>query len=180
MNQFFKLSSNKLLFSSIAVASTAFVGSKNVSANNDRLYSSDQVREFDGRNGRPMFVTFRGGVYDVTEFKKEHPGGHFIEQAAGGNVEPFWQKWAYHYQSKKVWDALKKNRVGTLINTDDDLSKSNETNIKHDGAYESFKDDPKRTKEHIVLMERPFVSETTPEDSYGKETFQVQVVFEVF
>ncbi|XP_003366214.1 cytochrome b5, partial [Trichinella spiralis] len=33
---------------------------------------------------RKLWVTFRGGVYDITEFVDVHPGGKIIMQAVGG------------------------------------------------------------------------------------------------
>lgn len=57
-------------------------------------YTAAEVRRNDGTDGRPLWVTFRGSVHDVTHF--QHPGGDFIRQAAGGDVEPFWKNWAYH------------------------------------------------------------------------------------
>ena len=127
---------------------------------NHRLYTKDEVREFDGVDGKPMYVTFRGGVYDVTKFAKAHPGGDFIKQAAGGDVEPFWQKWAYHYHSNKVKEVLKEIHVGTLI---DDVEESAVIDVKKYGTEDLYENDPKRTKEHCVLTEKPFCSETKPE-----------------
>ena len=43
-----------------------------------------------------IWVTFRDGVYDVTEFVADHPGGHKILLAAGGAVEPFWALYGAH------------------------------------------------------------------------------------
>ena len=129
----------------------------------EKYFTTDQVREFDGRNGKPMFITFRGSVYDVSKFKHEHPGGHFIEQAAGGDVEPFWKKWAYHYQSKKVLSVLMENRIGTLVDSDADNSKLNDDNVKLAVPKDLYNDEPIRTEEHSVLMERPFASQTKPE-----------------
>ena len=41
-----------------------------------------------------IWVTYRDGVYDVTEFADMHPGGaKFIKQAAGGPVDGWWQYW---------------------------------------------------------------------------------------
>ena len=68
----------------------------------ERTFSAEEVAARDGTDGRPLWVSFRGGVHDVTEFVKEHPGGRFIEQAAGGDVEGFWKYWFYHFHSPKV------------------------------------------------------------------------------
>ena len=70
MTKFIKISSKKLLFATIVSASTAFVGPKNNLLSEEQYFTKNQVREFDGRNGKPTFVTFRGGVYDISKFKK--------------------------------------------------------------------------------------------------------------
>ena len=36
------------------------------------------------------------GVYDVTEFIAEHPGGDKLLIGAGGPIEPFWSLYAVH------------------------------------------------------------------------------------
>lgn len=44
-----------------------------------------------------VWVTYAGGVYDITEFIANHPGGASrIRMAAGGALEPFWQLYALH------------------------------------------------------------------------------------
>uniref|UniRef100_A0A8C6S5T3 Sulfite oxidase n=1 Tax=Neogobius melanostomus TaxID=47308 RepID=A0A8C6S5T3_9GOBI len=45
-----------------------------------------------------IWVTYKGGVYDITEFVAIHPGGDKIMLAAGGSVEPFWALYAVHNQ----------------------------------------------------------------------------------
>ncbi len=39
------------------------------------VYTSDQVAENDGTNGKPVWMSYGGVVYDVTEFIANHPGG---------------------------------------------------------------------------------------------------------
>nr|CAD7454698.1 unnamed protein product [Timema tahoe] len=41
-----------------------------------------------------IWVTFAQGVYDITEFVEQHPGGEKILMAAGGSLEPFWLLYA--------------------------------------------------------------------------------------
>ena len=126
----------------------------------DGYYTEEEVREFDGTKGKPMFVTFRGGVYDVSTFCKSHPGGDLIAQAAGGDVEPFWQKWAYHYHSIKVKHALEELRVGTLHENNNNACESDAMEY---GKEDMYKDDPYRTNEHTILTQKPFCSETKHE-----------------
>ena len=61
-----------------------------------------------------MWVTYRGGVYNVTEFHKVHPGGSLILQALGGDVAPFWDVWAYHHGAPKVGEYLEALRIGAV------------------------------------------------------------------
>ena len=174
MSFFVKCYTKRFIFGSIAATGFVYFGKNNTFAQqediksithanletNHHFYTRDEVREYDGVDGKPMFVTFRGGVYDVSKFAKAHPGGDFIKQAAGGDVEPFWQKWAYHYHSNKVNEVLKEIRVGSLID-DKEVVKTND--VKNYGPENLYKNDPKRTKEHRVLTEKPFCSETKPE-----------------
>lgn len=44
-----------------------------------------------------IWVTFQGGVYDITEFVANHPGGvEKIMTAAGGDLEPYWALYRQH------------------------------------------------------------------------------------
>lgn len=61
-----------------------------------------------------VWVTYRGSVYDITEFVAMHPGGDKILLAAGGALEPFWALYAVHNQ-EHVLEILSKYKVGTLL-----------------------------------------------------------------
>ena len=39
------------------------------------VYTSDQVAENDGTDGKPIWMSYGGVVYDVTDFVANHPGG---------------------------------------------------------------------------------------------------------
>lgn len=53
-----------------------------------------------------VWVTYAGGVYDITEFIASHPGGASkISMAAGGPLEPFWKLYALHMKDE-VWYAM--------------------------------------------------------------------------
>jgi cytochrome b involved in lipid metabolism len=39
------------------------------------IYTSEQVAENDGTDGKPVWMSYGGVVYDVTEFVANHPGG---------------------------------------------------------------------------------------------------------
>ena len=113
-------------------------------------YTREEVRKRDGVDGRPMWVTYKNGVYDITEFCRIHPGGHIIKQAAGSNVEIFWQVWSYHHLVPKVGAYLDELRIGTLDDQD--------SVPKGDDPYSL---EPVRsTSKQRVLVKRPYCSET--------------------
>jgi len=48
-----------------------------------------------------VWVVFQGGVYDITTFVQNHPGGtEKIMTAAGGEVEPYWSLYRQHLVSE--------------------------------------------------------------------------------
>ena len=61
-----------------------------------------------------IWVTYKGGVYDITEFVDSHPGGSKILLAAGRAIDPFWAMYAAH-QTEETEDLLEEMRIGNLI-----------------------------------------------------------------
>ena len=49
-------------------------------------YTSDEVRENDGEDGKRIWMSYGGIVYDVTEFIANHPGGSEKIMMAAGSV----------------------------------------------------------------------------------------------
>jgi len=138
----------------ISVCCGAYITSSYTSSDSMTLpsYTTEQVQQRDGTDGRPLWVTYRGNVYDVSLFKQQHPGGRYIEQAAGGDVEPFWNIWAYHYLSPKVNQALAETHIGTLKDYK-----------QIDTLPDAYSEEPKRNIDHqVVLIKKPFCSETKP------------------
>lgn len=135
---------------------------------NEPCYTRKQVAEADGADGRPMWVTYRDGVYDVTAFRHAHPGGPLIEQAAGGDVGAFWDIWAYHHLAPSVGLALEKCRIGTLL-PDDVPTTSKTSSVRRcaDEAGQPVAADPYNAEparggvatQHM-LTSRPYCSET--------------------
>lgn len=61
-----------------------------------------------------MWVTYKNGVYDVTELMKNHPGGQeTLKLAAGGPLEPYWTTYRLHYEPK-VQHLLETYKIGEL------------------------------------------------------------------
>lgn len=45
---------------------------------NPRKFSLKEVAEFNGKDGKPAYLIYRGVVYDVTNYLERHPGGKKI------------------------------------------------------------------------------------------------------
>ena len=55
-----------------------------------RQITAEEVAQHDSLDRR-VWVTHKGGVYDITDFIEQHPGGAArIMLAAGGSVDSFW------------------------------------------------------------------------------------------
>ncbi|KAK0146010.1 Sulfite oxidase, mitochondrial [Merluccius polli] len=108
-----------------------------------------------------VWVTYRGSVYDITEFVAMHPGGDKILLAAGGALEPFWALYAVHSQDH-VLDILSEYKVGQL----DPEDQKRQQAAKPSDPYSS---DPQRHPALRVNSQKPFNAEPPPEllsDSY--------------
>ena len=102
-----------------------------------------------------IWVTFKNGVYDISDFVEGHPGGDKILLAAGGALEPFWEMYGVH-KNEDVFEILEELRIGNIH--PDDLKgmvvkKSNDL----------FANDPERHPALKVNSEKPFNAETHSE-----------------
>lgn len=62
-----------------------------------------------------IWVTYKDGVYDITEFICNHPGGQDkIMLAAGKAIDPFWRIYQQHEGRGTAMKALQSLRIGDL------------------------------------------------------------------
>ena len=64
-------------------------------------YRKSDVTAHDSDEKR-IWVTYKNGVYDITDFVSKHPGAKNILMAAGGPLEPFWNLYAVHKGNTQV------------------------------------------------------------------------------
>lgn len=100
-----------------------------------------------------IWVTYKGDIYDITNFVAIHPGGDKILLAAGKDLEPFWSLYAVHGQ-EHVLEILSQYKVGILRPED-----SQKTNIKSADPYST---DPARHPALNVNSLKPFNGESPP------------------
>jgi sulfite oxidase len=75
-------------------------------------YTREQVSQHKTA-GAGLWVTYKHGVYDISEFVENHPGGNKILLAAGGSLEPFWNLYRVH-RDPSVFAMLESMRIGNL------------------------------------------------------------------
>lgn len=97
-----------------------------------------------------VWVTYKDGVYDVTDFIKQHPGGsERIMLAAGSSVDPFWSLYQQHF-TKDVQAILKKYQIGRL----------DPSEVVESDPSDPYSSDPKRHPALFVHKKKPFNAET--------------------
>ncbi|KAM4613497.1 sulfite oxidase, mitochondrial isoform 2-T2 [Polymixia lowei] len=106
-----------------------------------------------------VWVTYKGSVYDITEFVAMHPGGDKILLAAGRALEPFWALYAVHSQDH-VLDILAEYKVGELSAEDQRQQQQQQQSVESADPYSS---DPDRHPVLRVNSLKPFNAEPPPE-----------------
>lgn len=93
-----------------------------------------------------IWVTYKAGVYDITDYVKLHPGGDQILLAAGGNLESTWRTYGFH-EFDFILEELEKLRIGNL-------GKRDQVNM---GDFEDpYEKDPLRHKNTEAVSTRPY------------------------
>eukprot|EP00756_Hemistasia_phaeocysticola_P007731 Hpha_TRINITY_DN14378_c0_g1::TRINITY_DN14378_c0_g1_i1::g.86587::m.86587 len=78
-----------------------------------QLYALEEVQKH--RSAGSLWVTYKGEVYDVTEFLKLHPGGHDLLLSAGGlDLGHFFSAYTVHLRSDKALEWLQSYKIGRL------------------------------------------------------------------
>lgn len=86
-------------------------------------YTAKDVGDHDNPESG-IWVCYKSGVYNITDFIAKHPGGDKILMAAGGALEPFWELFAVH-KSPQVLEMLEQYRIGNLSLEDRGLAIEN-------------------------------------------------------
>lgn len=104
-----------------------------------------------------VWVTYKDGVYDITEFALRHPGGARIMLAAGAGIEPFWAMYAAH-QHQEVLKILESLRIGNVAKADRDARQSGARSGA--ASNDPYAGDPARHPVLKVNSATPFNAET--------------------
>ena len=78
-----------------------------------QTFTVDEVKQNNGKDGRPTWIIIKGAVYDVTNYMKDHPGGpELIADWAGKDCTKDFEDFGHSSDAKKIMKTLK---VGDLI-----------------------------------------------------------------
>jgi sulfite oxidase len=135
-NNYSNISSSIKLVLLASIAATSITNCDDTK--NKKIYHMTEISKHKTKD-TGVWVTYEDGVYDITKFIVDHPGGQEkIILAAGGPVEPFWRVYQQHYNSKLPIDLLKPMRIGSLH--PDDYKALQESNKKD--SSDPYSDDP--------------------------------------
>ncbi|EDO28871.1 predicted protein [Nematostella vectensis] len=132
----------------------------NVISKHGRAFSNDEQRRTfslsevakhtDARHG--VWTTYEDGVYDLTDFIEQHPGGKkMIMLAAGSRLDPYWNIHDFHKRDDIV-KILSEFRIGSLRKEKIKAS----TGLNLDDPYSR---DPKRHPAYTIYCNKPFLAE---------------------
>ena len=93
----------------IPVAEITTAGKKKDSL---RTFSYDEISKHDSEEVG-VWIAYKEGVYDVTKFVTQHPGGDIIMLAAGQTVDHYWNSYPIHL-SNETLELLETMRIGNL------------------------------------------------------------------
>ena len=127
-------------------------GELNIGSRKEELktYTFDEVSEHNSEETR-VWVTYKEGVYDVTDFVSKHPGGDFVMLAAGQAVDHYWKSYPIHF-SLETLELLESMRIGNL----DLKSVPKEEELP---TEEKWMNEPHRNPALKKNQERPFNAE---------------------
>lgn len=117
------------------------------------FYSLKEIETHNSKEKR-IWVIYKAGVYDVTDFVEEHPGGNKILLAAGSSVEPFWLLYGVH-NTPEVHKMIEKYRIGNL--DVEDLKQSESLSVE-----DPYAKDPKRHPALKPASVKPYNAEPPP------------------
>lgn len=121
-----------------------------LSQDKDPVYSTEEVSQHNSHE-KGIWVTYKGNVYDITDFVANHPGGsEKIILAAGGALEPFWALYAMH-NNEHVLELLAEYRIGSLS--------KDESSIEAVDIKDPYITDPPRHPALKVNTKKPFNAE---------------------
>ncbi|PFH31687.1 putative sulfite oxidase [Besnoitia besnoiti] len=118
------------------------------------FYKTSDLRQHGTEGaGHRLWVAYRHGVYDVTDFIEKHPGGRErLLLAVGRELDPFWLVYGQHNLAA-VHELLESMRIGNYEKEGIELDRDSPIG-------DAYANEPSRHPALTVRSERPFNAET--------------------
>jgi len=111
----------------------------------------EEVQKHSSQNS--LWVTFKGSVYDLTQYANKHPGLQSrLLLAAGHDLEPYFNVYDLHFHNHIIESLNENFKIAEL--TEDDALKAKSFDIPDPYVHE-----PKRSSHLMVLQPKPFIGE---------------------
>ncbi|KAK6165305.1 hypothetical protein SNE40_022255 [Patella caerulea] len=111
-------------------------------------YTAEDVAKHKTKDTK-IWVTYKCGVYDITDYVSQHPGGSKIMMAVGGSIEPYWDLYAVH-KNTEILEILETFRIGNIV-------PPKKTDIKD--KNDPYGNEPKRNPVLIPSSLKPYNAE---------------------
>jgi cytochrome b involved in lipid metabolism len=121
------------------------------------IYTIEQLADQNGENGKSIWMSYGGIIYDVTNFVQNHPGGsEKIMMAAGTHIEPFWYLYRQHYNSDLPMRLMEHMAIGRLSDHDQNAINEQLEVLEQSDPYSK---EPLRHKSLIIHGDTPMNAE---------------------
>eukprot|EP00551_Chaetoceros_affinis_P009553 CAMPEP_0203672214 /NCGR_PEP_ID=MMETSP0090-20130426/7778_1 /ASSEMBLY_ACC=CAM_ASM_001088 /TAXON_ID=426623 /ORGANISM="Chaetoceros affinis, Strain CCMP159" /LENGTH=679 /DNA_ID=CAMNT_0050537481 /DNA_START=163 /DNA_END=2202 /DNA_ORIENTATION=- len=124
------------------------------------IFTSEQVAENNGEDGKPIWMSYGGIVYDVTEFIHNHPGGsERILLAAGSAIEPYWHLYRQHFATDLPMRLMEDLIIGKLDEKSQDEIDNQMEKIIEENDDPYLNEPTDRSEQLIVHGDQPMNAE---------------------
>ncbi|CAG9462891.1 unnamed protein product [Pedinophyceae sp. YPF-701] len=132
----------------------------------DKKYSPEEVATHDCAE-KGIWVTYKGEVYDVTDWVNQHPGGAGVfAKVAGGSIDADWAALKFH--EEKALHILKEYRIGSL--TYDPAAQQQ--------FGDPYANEPSRAHKRVrVLQEGPFNADPSPAELAAHDVTPAELLY---
>lgn len=123
------------------------------------VYTAKQVARNNGDNDTPIWMTYGGIIYDVTDFIQNHPGGsEKILMAAGSALEPYWHIYRQHFASELPLKLMEHMVVGRLRTVDQEAI-DEQMELLTEENEDPYASEPERHRDLRIHADTPMNAE---------------------
>ena len=136
------------------------------------VYTYDEVLKHSFDHDRDIWVTYKDGVYDITDFVSKHFGGDILLMATGKAIDSYWTRYNVH-NNTKTHELLESMRIG---NFDRNTAPKDEDVTPID---DQWKNEPKSRHPALYCSEKKPFNAETPQSMLTNQFYTPKDIFYV-